>query len=216
MSATSDIATQQNKSASAAQGKKNGLLAKLKDPKKAIMDSVMNKVMGSMGIQSPEEMKADMQKDKPAPPEAQAVEHNEDKDRNDILASSQGGNDFENDPSTDGVDTATAIPTTEGVDEAGEEVPNLNEPTLNDPELKEPALATPVEERPELNAPTEADAQPPALATPHQDEPNLDEPEQKEPEQPKEMSNPTLKEKPSKNDSRLKPEMGLPTEGDLQ
>ena len=62
MSATSDIATQQNKSASAAQGKKNGLLAKLKDPKKAIMDSVMNKVMGSMGIQSPEKMKADMMK----------------------------------------------------------------------------------------------------------------------------------------------------------
>ena len=215
MSATSDIATQQNKSSSAAQKKKCGFLEKLKDPKKAIMDAVMAKVMGSMGIQSPEEMQADMNKDSPTMPEAQAVEHNEEKDRNDILTSGQGENDFENDPSTAGVDTATAVPTTDHVDEAGE-VPDPNEPTSNEPTLKEPALATPKEERPSLDEPTDSDARPDAIATPTQDKPNLDKPEQKEPEKPKEMSNPTLTEKPSKNDSRLKPEMELPTEGDLQ
>lgn len=244
MSATSDIATQQNRTTSAAQGKKNGLLGALKDPKKAIMDSVMNRVMSSMDIPSPEEMQADMKKNMPATgPQAEAVERenisaeilksdeasgaipdpNGSIKEEDHTLDAPSGNDalsnsekkFQTPPSTDGVDTATAIPTTEGVDESGE-VPDPNGPTLNDPELKEPALATPREERPSLDEPTDSDARPDAIATPHQDEPNLDKPDQKEPEKPKEMSNPTLKEKPTKNDPRLKPEMELPTEGDLR
>ena len=53
------------------------------------------------------------------------------------------------------------------------------------------------------------------MATPRMDKPTMDKPEQKEPDKPQEMSNPTLKEKPSKSDPKLKPKMDLPSEGDL-
>ena len=82
--------------------------------------------------------------------------------------------------------------------------------------MNQPAAeATPHDEQPSINEPTDADVQPPAMATPHQDKPDINRPEQKEPDKPQEMSNPTLKEKPSKSDPKLKPKMDLPSEGDL-
>ena len=246
MAVSSDIKKQQNKSSTGAAKKKNGLLAKLKDPKKAIMDGVMGKVMGSMGMQSPEEMQADMSKNMagsgPEAAEAEAVEREDIKEE--TVTSDEGATALEKDtnalkeedynvdepsdvnaseseknagdePTTDHVDQAGEAPTTDHVDQAGEK-PDPTKPTLNQPALNQPAAeATPHEEQPSINEPTDADVQPPAMATPHQDKPDINRPEQKEPDKPQEMSNPTLKEKPSKSDPKLKPKMDLPSEGDL-
>ena len=230
MALGSGIVKQQKKSQDDAQKRKGGLLAKLKDPKKAIMDAVMAKAMGSMDIQTPEGAKANMNANTSPAPKAEAVE------RQDVPRQPQTSDEGtkalekekealkEDDYTLEEPSGATAQeqsekkfekePTTDHVDKAGEE-PDPTEPTLNQPTLNQPALATPHEEQPSITEPTDADVQPPAMATPRMDKPTMDKPKQDEPNKPKEMSNPTLKEKPSKNDSRLKPEMDLPSEGDL-
>ena len=243
MALGSGIVKQQKKSQDDAQKRKGGLLAKLKDPKKAIMDAVMAKAMGSMDIQTPEGAKANMNANTSPAPKAEAVERQDvprqpqtsdegtkalEKEKEALkeddytleepsgaTAQEQSEKKFEKEPTTDHVDKTGEEPTTDHVDKAGEE-PDPTEPTLNQPTLNQPALATPHEEQPSITEPTDADVQPPAMATPRMDKPTMDKPKQDEPNKPKEMSNPTLKEKPSKNDSRLKPEMDLPREGDLQ
>ena len=232
MALGSGIVKQQKKSQDDAQKRKGGLLAKLKDPKKAIMDAVMAKAMGSMDIQTPEGAKANMNANTSPAPKAEAVE------RQDVPRQPQTSDEGtkalekekealkEDDYTLEEPSGATAQeqsekkfekePTTDHVDQAGEE-PDPTKPTLNQPTLNQPAAeATPHEEQPSITEPTDADVQPPAMATPRMDKPTMDKPKQDEPNKPKEMSNPTLKEKPSKNDSRLKPEMDLPSEGELQ
>ena len=72
---------------------------------------------------------------------------------------------------------------------------------------------------PDGDEPSESDVAPSAMATPKEsdlDREGLKEPKIKESKKPKEVSNPTLKETPKKSDPKLKPQLELPTEGDLK
>jgi len=230
-----DSATQraQTKAVSDAEKRSGPIRNWIDTKKKDVQDAAMAKVMEKLGIPTEEEMKADMNKDMPAMPGADKPNGESDEKLKDeplatekLESESLSADTIEQEslsadtldqPSTDGAD-AVATPSTDGADSHGN--PALGD-LINKPTTDSPAIGTPKSNEPTLNEPTatkptDSDVRPDAIATPRQDEPKLDEPDQKEPEKPKEMSNPTLKEKPRKSDPRLKPQLELPTEGDLK
>ena len=231
-----DSATQraQTKAVSDAEKHSGPIRTWIDTKKKEVQEAAMDAVKKKLGIPTEEEMKADMMKDMPAMPGADkpngesdeklkaeplATEKLESESLSaDTLEQESLSADTLDQPSTDGAD-AVGTPSTDGADSHGN--PALGD-LINKPSTdKADAIGTPRINEPTLNEPTatkptDSDVRPDAIATPRQDEPKLDEPDQKEPEKPKEMSNPTLKEKPSKNDPKLKPQMELPTEEDLK